>query len=266
MVEQVNFNHSAGVPIDERVLQAMEPYFRKFYGNPSSVHSAGQQSAKAIENARVQVSQLIAADSKDRIIFTSGATEANNLALQGFAYRHRRNGNHIIISQMEHLSIINTVKFLSKQGFEYNQVKVDQYGVIDTQALQKAITDQTILISIQHGNNEVGTIQPIAKISKIANDAAIPLHVDAVASAGQIPIDVTKMGISMLSLSSNDLYGPKGVGALFTKRGISIQPILLGGGQEYGIRSGSENVAGIVGMGAAAEIAQQQLEKNATHL
>ncbi len=266
MVEQVNFNHSAGVPIDERVLQAMEPYFRKFYGNPSSVHSAGQQSAKAIENARVQVSQLIAADSKDRIIFTSGATEANNLALQGFAYRHRRNGNHIIISQMEHLSIINTVKFLSKQGFEYNQVKVDQYGVIDTQALQKAITDQTIIISIQHGNKEVGTIQPIAKISKIANDAAIPLHVDAVASAGQIPIDVTKMGISMLSLSSNDLYGPKGVGALFTKRGISIQPILLGGGQEYGIRSGSENVAGIVGMGAAAEIAQQQLEKNATHL
>jgi cysteine desulfurase len=266
MVEQINFNHSAGVPIDERVLQAMEPYFSKYYGNPSSVHSIGQQSAKAIENARVQVSRLVGADSKDRIIFTSGATEANNLALQGFAFRHRRKGNHIITSQMEHLSIINTTKFLSKQGFEYSQVKVDEYGVVDIQAIQEAITDQTILISIQHGNNEVGTIQPIAEIAEIANDVGIPLHVDAVASAGQVPIDVSNMGISLLSLSSNDLYGPKGVGALFTKRGVSIQPILLGGGQEYGIRSGSENVAGIVGMGVAAEIAKQQLERNATHL
>jgi cysteine desulfurase len=244
----------------------MKPYFRQYYGNPSSVHAVGQQSAKAIANARVQVGQLIGAAPKDRIIFTSGATEANNLALQGFAYRHRRKGNHIIISRIEHLSIINTAKFLSKQGFEYTQVGVDKHGIVDTKALKEAITDQTILISIQHANNEVGTIQPIADIAKIANKAEIPLHVDAVASAGLIPVNVSKHSISLLTLSSNDLYGPKGVGALYTRKGIALQPILTGGGQEYGIRSGSENVPGIVGMGVAAEIAKEQLTDNVTRL
>ncbi|MFX0169556.1 MAG: cysteine desulfurase family protein [Candidatus Hodarchaeota archaeon] len=266
MVEQVSFNHSAGVPIDKRVLEAMHPYFRTYYGNPSSVHTAGQQSAKAVENARIQVARLIGAELKDRILFTSGATEANNLALQGYAYRHRRKGNHIIISQIEHLSIINTAKFLSKQGFEYSQVPVDEYGIVDTKALEALITDQTILISIQHANNEVGTIQPVKAIAKIANEAEIPLHMDAVASAGQIPINVTELGISMLSLSSNDLYGPKGVGALYLQQGIAVQPILLGGGQEYGVRSGSENVPGIVGMGVAAEIAEKQLDEYATYM
>lgn len=266
MAKQINFNHSAGVPVDERVLNVMKPYFREYYGNPSSVHTIGQQSAKAIANARVQVGKLIGADPKDHIIFTSGATEANNLALQGFAYRHRRKGNHIIISKMEHLSIINTAKFLSKQGFEYTQVGVDKHGIVDTKALKEVITDQTILISIQHANNEVGTIQPIADIAKIANTAEIPLHVDAVASAGLIPVNVSEYGLSLLSLSSNDLYGPKGVGALYTKKGVAIQPILTGGGQEYGIRSGSENVPGIVGIGAAAELAKKQLTDNATRL
>ena len=266
MVEQVNFNHSAGVPVDERVLEAMQPYFRSYYGNPSSVHTVGQQSAKAIENARVQVSRMIGAEPKDRILFTSGATEANNLALQGYAYRHRRKGNHLIISQVEHLSIINTAKFLSKQGFEYSQAPVDKHGIVDIKALESLITDQTILISIQHANNEVGTIQPIETIARIAREAELPLHVDAVASAGQIPIDVHELGIPMLTLSSNDLYGPKGVGALYMQQGIAIQPILLGGGQEYGVRSGSENVPGIVGIGSAAEIAQNNLEQYSTHL
>ncbi len=266
MAKQINFNHSAGVPVDERVLKIMKPYFRQYYGNPSSVHAIGQQSAKAIANARVQVGQLIGAAPKDHIIFTSGATEANNLALQGYAYRHRRKGNHIIISKMEHLSIINTAKFLSKQGFEYTQVGVDKHGIVDTKDLKKAITDQTILISIQHANNEVGTIQPLADIAKIANNAEIPLHVDAVASTGLIPINVSEHGISLLTLSSNDLYGPKGAGALYTQKGIALQPILTGGGQEYGIRSGSENVPGIVGMGAAAELAKEQLADNVTRL
>ena len=266
MTKQANFNHSASVPVDRRVLEAMKPYFRTYYGNPSSVHTAGQQSAKAIANARVQVGQLIGADAKDRILFTSGATEANNLALQGYAYRHRRKGNHLIISQMEHLSIINTAKFLNKQGFEYTQVPVDQYGIVDTKTLKDAITDQTILISIQHANNEVGTIQPLPDIAKIANDSNVPLHVDAVASTGQIPLNVSELGISLLTLSSNDLYGPKGVGALYAKKGIALQPILLGGGQEYGIRSGSENVPGIVGMGAAAEIAMKDLLQYTEHL
>ncbi|MFX0079685.1 MAG: cysteine desulfurase family protein [Candidatus Hermodarchaeota archaeon] len=266
MVKQINFNHSAGVPVDERVLMKMKPYFRQYYGNPSSVHSVGQQSAKAIANARVQVGQLIGAMPKDHIIFTSGATEANNLALQGFAYRNRRKGNHIIISKMEHLSIINTAKFLSKQGFEYTQVGVNKHGIVDTKALKEAITDQTILISIQHANNEVGTIQPIADIAKVANKVEIPLHVDAVASAGLIPVNASELGISLLTLSSNDLYGPKGVGALYAQKGVALQPILTGGGQENGIRSGSENVPGIVGMGAAAELAKEQLAENVTRL
>ncbi len=266
MVEQVNFNHSAGVPIDERVLAAMQPYFRTYYGNPGSVHTAGQQSAKAVENARIQVARLIGADAKDKIIFTSGATESNNLALQGFAYRNRRKGNHIILSQVEHLSIINTVKFLNKQGFESTQVPVDEFGLVNTKALEEAITDQTILISIQHANNEVGTVQPLAEIGKIAKSAEIPLHVDAVASAGQIPINVSDHGISLLTLSSNDLYGPKGVGALYLEKGIAVQTIILGGGQEYGIRSGSENVPGIVGMGLAAEIAMRQQPEFASYL
>ncbi len=266
MLKYVNFNHSAGVSVSEPVLDAMKPYFRDYYGNPSSVHSAGQQNAKAIENARVQVADLIGADSKDRILFTSGATEANNLALQGFALRHRKKGKHIIISQVEHLSIINTIKYLSKQGFEYTTIPVDQFGMVDPQTILEAITDQTLLVSIQHANNEVGTIQPIPEIAKIANDSKIPLHVDAVASAGQLPINVSEMGISLLSLSSNDLYGPKGVGALFLDQEISIQPILLGGGQEFGLRSGSENVPGIVGMGAAASLAKNELPTNTKHL
>ncbi len=263
---KINFNHSAGVPIDKRVLDAMEPYFRDFFGNPSSVHIEGQRASKAIENARVQVAELIGVDLKDRIIFTSGATEANNLALMGFAFRNRRKGNHIIVSKVEHLSILNTAKYLQKQGFEITQVPVDKFGIIDIKEYEAAITDQTILISIQHANNEVGTIQPIENIAKIANEHEIPLHVDAVASAGQIPINMIKTGISMLTLSSNDLYGPKGVGALILKRGITVQPILLGGGQEFGLRSGSENVPGIVGMGAAASIAREELPTYANHL
>lgn len=266
MTELINFNHSAGVPVDPRVLEVMEPYLKTFYGNPSSVHRIGQQSAKAMENARVQVAQLIGADSKDKIIFTSGSTEANNLALQGYANRHSRKGNHIIISKVEHLSIINTVKFLSKQGFEYTQIPVDKFGIVDMQALIEAITNKTILISIQHANNEMGTIQPLADIAQIANDSNVPLHVDATASVGQIPVNVSDLGVSLLTLSSNDLYGPKGVGALYVKQGVALQPILFGGGQEYGIRSGSENVPGIVGMGVAAKIARNEISENAKRL
>ncbi|MFX1563169.1 MAG: cysteine desulfurase family protein [Promethearchaeota archaeon] len=259
MVEQINFNHSAGVPVDERVIEAMMPYFRDYYGNPSSVHRAGQEAAKAIANSRAQVSELIGAAINDRVIFTGSATEANNLALIGFANHNRHKGNHIITSKVEHLSILNPCKVLVKQGFDVTQIPVDKYGAINVQDLQDSITDKTILISIQHANGEVGTIQPLRKISSIATDAKIPLHVDAVASAGQIPINVQDMGISMLTLSSSDLYGPKGVGALFIQKGVPIQPIIMGGGQEQGLRSGTENVPGIVGMGAAASIAAAEL-------
>lgn len=266
MVKRVNLNHAAGNPVDKRVLKGMLPYFQEFYGNPSSVHFAGRQAAKAVANARMQIVKLLGADLKDKIVFTSGATEANNLALIGFAYRNRRKGNHIITSEVEHLSILNPLKFLVKQGFEVTRVPVDKHGVLKLEALKEAITDQTILLSIQHANNEVGTIQPIQEISDIAQDAKIPLHLDAVASTGQVPINLPDVGASLMTLSSNDLYGPRGVGALVIRRGTSIQPILLGGGQEMGLRSGSENVSGIVGMGIAAEIAADELAANSRHL
>jgi cysteine desulfurase len=266
MVEQVNFNHNAGAPVSPRVLDAMMPYFRDYFGNPSSVHSAGQQAAKAIENARVQVGELIGATTDDRVVFTSGATEANNLALIGYALRNRSRGTHIITSQVEHLSILNTAKFLVKQGFRITQIPVDPQGVINLQALQEAVSKDTILISIQHANNEVGTIQPLREIARTASDANIPLHVDAVASAGQLRIQMHEQGISMLTLSSNDLYGPKGVGALAIREGVSMQPTILGGGQELGLRSGSENVPGIVGMGAAANLTAKEFTARIRHL
>ena len=266
MVERVNLNHAAGNPVDSRVLEGMLPYFPKFYGNPSSVHIAGRQAAKAVANARMQIVNLVGADLKDRIVFTSGATEANNLALIGFAYRNRSKGNHIITTDVEHLSILNPLKFLAKQGFEVTKIPVDEHGVIKLETLKEAITDKTILLSIQHANNEVGSIQPIQEVAGIAGDAKIPLHVDAVASAGQLPINISDLGASIMTLSSSDLYGPRGVGALVVRRGTPIQPILLGGGQEMGLRSGSENVSGIVGMGIAAELAEKELEANIQHL
>ncbi len=266
MVERVNLNHAAGNPVDKRVLEGMLPYFQEYYGNPSSVHIVGQHAAKAVANARMQIVQLVGADTKDRIVFTSGATEANNLALIGFAYRNRRKGNHIITSEVEHLSILNPLKFLVKQGFEVTRIPVDEHGIIKLEALKEAITDKTILFSIQHANNEVGTIQPIQEVAAIAGDSKIPLHVDAVASAGQVSINIPDLGVSLLTLSSNDLYGPRGVGALVIRRGTPIQPVILGGGQELGLRSGSENVSGIVGMGIAAEIAADELTANIQHL
>jgi cysteine desulfurase len=266
MIEQVNLNHNAGVPVNRKVLEAMMPYFKDYYGNPSSVHSVGQQAAKAIENARVQVAELVGATTDDRVVFTSGATEANNLALIGYALRNRNRGTHIITSQVEHLSILNTAKFLAKQGFKVTQIPVDPQGVVNVRALQEAVSKDTILISIQHANNEVGTIQPIGEIAQIAKDANIPFHVDAVASVGQLRVNLHEQDISLLTLSSNDLYGPKGVGALVVREGVSIQPVMLGGGQEMGLRSGSENVPGIVGMGAAASFAARELTKNIRHL
>ena len=262
----VNFDHSAGRPVDPRVLEAMLPYFKERFGNPSSVHAAGQEAFKAVEEARRRVSQLVGAAPEDRILFTSGATEANNLALLGFALRHRRRGKHIITSQVEHLSILNPCKFLERQGFKVTRLPVDEHGTVSVEALQEAIDKDTILISVQHANGEVGTIQPIEEVAAIAGEAGVPLHVDAVASAGQIPIDVQRMGISMLTLPSNDLAGPRGVGALYLRKGTALHPILMGGGQEWGLRSGTENVAGIVGMGVAAQLAAEELPSTAQHL
>jgi len=252
-------DHGAGMPLDSKVFEAMKPYFRENYGNPSSSHSSGNVARNAIESSREKVARLVAAEKPQEVIFTSGGTESSNLAIKGFAYRNRKKGNHIITTAIEHISVLNVCKFLQKQGFEVTYVPVDKQGMVDLEKLEDAINDRTILISVMYANGEVGTIQPIREIGKLAQENKVVFHVDAVAAAGQVPINVKEENIDLLSLSSNDLYGPKGVGALYIKAGTKIQPIIQGGGQERGLRSGTENIPGIVGMGKAAEVAKREM-------
>jgi len=265
-VRRIYMDYGAGVPVDSRVLEAMEPYFTEAFGNPSSVHSLGQEAKKAVEESRKHVADLIGAETKDEIIFTSGATESNNLAIKGVAYRNKGKGDHLITSTIEHMSVINTFKYLQKEGFKTTFVPVDKYGTIDVEALKKAITNQTTLISVMYANGEIGTIEPIKEIGEIAHEKGISLHVDAVAAEGQVPINVTNEHIDLLTLSSNDLYGPKGVGALYIKSGTRIQPVIQGGGQEKGLRSGTEDVPSIVGMGKAAENALKEMPSESLRL
>ena len=265
-VKRVYVDYGAGTPVDPRVLEVMEPYFTKRFGNPSSVHSMGQEAKKAVEESRKSVADLVGAEIKGEIVFTSGATESNNLAIKGVAYRNKNRGNHMITTTIEHMSVINTFKYLQKEGFKTTYVPVDNYGIVDIETLKNAITDQTILISVMYANGEIGTVEPIKEIGEIAHEKNIYLHVDAVAAAGQVPIDVMDEHIDLLSLSSNDLYGPKGVGGLYVKTGTKIQPVIQGGGQERGLRSGTENVQAIVGMGKAAEIAEKEMKSESVRL
>jgi len=260
VMRRVYMDHVAGMPIDERVLEAMRLYFTQNYGNPSSIHSFGNEARNAISEARGKVAKLIGAEKEEEIIFTSGGTESNNLAIKGLAYRNKNKGNHIITSSIEHMSVINTCKDLSKQGFEVTFLPVDKYGVVDVQTLEREIKDKTILVSIMYANGEIGTIEPIREVGKIVHEKGAYLHVDAVAAAGQIPINVQEENIDLLSLSSNDMYGPRGVGALYIKAGTRIQSIMYGGGQERGLRSGTENLPGIVGIGEAVEIARTEMK------
>lgn len=264
-MRRIYLDHMSGMPIDKRVLDVMRPYLDTHYGNPSSTHGFGNEARQAIDDARNKVATLVGAETKE-ILFTSGGTESNNLAIKGVAYRNKNKGNHIITSSIEHMSVINPCKDLSKQGFNVTYLPVDPYGTVNVEALKDAVTDKTILVSIMYANNEIGTIEPISEISEIVHDKGGLLHVDAVAAAGQIRIEVQKDNIDLLSLSSNDLYGPRGTGALYVKTRTRIQPIILGGGQERGIRSGTENVAGIAGMGAAAELATSEIPLEAARL
>ena len=208
----------------------------------------------------------MAAEKPQEVVFTSGGTESNNLAIKGVAYRNREKGNHIITTAIEHISVMNICKFLQKQGFEVSYVPVDKQGVVDLEKLEAAINGRTILISVMYANGEIGTIQPIREIGKVAHENQVIFHVDAVAAAGKVPINVKEENIDLLSISSNDMYGPKGVGALYIKKGTKVQPIIQGGGQERGLRSGTENVPGIVGMGEAAEIAKRGMEAEGKRL
>ncbi|MDP2767987.1 MAG: aminotransferase class V-fold PLP-dependent enzyme [Candidatus Methanoperedens sp.] len=260
-MRQVYMDHGSASPVAVRVLEAMLPYFDKDIGNPSSLHSAGRKAKRELENARGKVANLIGAQNAKSIIFTSCATESNNLALRGAAMRYKDKGNHIITTSIEHMSVMNALKDLQRSGFEVTHIPVDKDGLVNAEQIKNAINDKTILISVMYANGEVGTVQPIREIGEIASDRKILFHVDGTAAVGKMPVNVEDEHIDLLTISSNDMYGPKGVGALYIKQGVRIMPFMLGGGQESGMRSGSLNIPGIVGMGKAAELAANEIFK-----
>ncbi|MEX2737997.1 MAG: cysteine desulfurase family protein [Candidatus Wukongarchaeota archaeon] len=259
-------DYQAGMPIDPIVFETMKPYFTENFGNPSSLHYLSQPVKEALTNARQKIAELINAETpKKEIIFTSGGTESINMAIKGAALRNKNEGNHIITSSIEHMATLNSCKSLMKEGFNITFLPVDEHGIVDIESLKEAITDKTILISIMYANNEIGTIEPIKEIGEIAGDKKIYFHTDAVAAAGKIPIDVQEENIGLMTLSSNDIYGPKGVGALYVNKRVKVTPIIHGGGQERGLRSGTENIPGIVGFGKAAELAKENMEDEIKH-
>lgn len=272
-MKRIYLDHAATTPTHPEVLAEMRPYFSERFGNPSSIHSFGQEARAAVEKAREQVAGLIGG-SVQEIVFTSGGTESDNFALHGALIANMSKGDHIITSAIEHHAVLETCKFLEKHGAQVTYLPVDKYGLVDPQDVGKAITDKTILVSVMHANNEIGTIEPIEEISKILNDRRgtkdegrkIYFHTDAVQTVGGIPVDVNKLGVDLLSISSHKLYGPKGVGALYIKKGTRIAPFLRGGGQERNRRATTENVPGIVGFGKACELARLELDARIKHL
>jgi len=244
----------------------MLPYLTDKYGNPSSLHSWGNEARRALEDARSNIVDLIEAKKPEEVFFTAGGTESNNIAIKGVASRNKDRGNHIVTTSIEHMSVVNPCKSLMKQGFEVTFVPVDKYGVVDVQALEKAIKDKTTLVSVTYASGEIGTTQPIKEISEIVHSKGASFHVDAVSACGQTPINVQTEGMDLMSISSNDMYGPRGAGALYVRTGTRIEPIIQGGGQERGLRSGTENIAAIVGMGKAAEIATIEMKTEGKRL
>ncbi|MBN2028057.1 MAG: aminotransferase class V-fold PLP-dependent enzyme [Actinobacteria bacterium] len=264
-MREVNLDNYAATPLPPEVRDAMLPFLGEDFGNPSSLHSRGDTAREAVEEAREKVASLIGANPEE-IIFTSNGTEANNLAIKGIAAGSRRKGKHIVVSAVEHFSVLHAARSLEKQGYELSLIPVDEYGSMDLEEMASAIGDDTVLVSVMTANGEVGTIQPIAEAARIAAEREVPFHTDAVAAAGTIPIDVGESGVSALSLSSDLIYGPQGVGALWVKRGLRLIPMLDGGVQEGGRRGGTENVAGIVGMGKAAEMAAANMPERSDRL
>ena len=260
-MERIYLDHASSMPVDPRVFEFAKPYLIEKFTNPSSLYNAGAEAKQVVEDSRKKIADFINAENTKSIIFASCATESNNLAIRGTALRNQKDGKTVIASAIEHISVINPMKELQKNGWTYNIIPVDKYGIVDLSELKKLLPKDTIVTSIMYANNEIGTIEPIKEISKIVHENGKYLHVDATAAAGRIPIDVQKDGIDLLTLSSNDLYGPPGAGALYVKPGVKIQSVMPGGGQERGLRSGTENVFAIAGMGEAAKIAKQEMKK-----
>ena len=264
-MDRIYLDNAATTAVSPEVLEAMLPYFTQCFGNPSSIHSTGRDARRAVDAARRQVAGAIGAQPQE-IYFTAGGSESDNWAIKGTAFARRNKGNHIITSAIEHHAVLHTCAWLEKQGFEVTYLPVDEFGRVRVEDVEKAITDKTILITIMAANNEIGTIQPIEEIGRLAHDKGILFHTDAVQAIGAMPIDVNAMHIDMLSMSGHKFHGPKGIGALYIRKGVKIDQYLHGGAQERGQRAGTENLAGIVGMGKAIEIATQHLEENARRL
>jgi len=261
----IYLDHAATTPVDPAVVNAMIPYFTEKYGNPSSIYSIAREARKAMDWARDTVAEVLGA-SPAEIIFTGCGTESDNLALKGVAFAHRHRGNHIITTQVEHHAILHTAEYLEKRfGFRVTYLPVDQYGIVSLEALEKALTPDTILVSIMYANNEVGTIQPIPEIARILKGRNVIFHTDAVQAGGSLDLNVDRLGVDMLSLSGHKFYGPKGVGVLYVRKGTSYWPQQQGGGQERGRRAGTENTAGIVGLATALKLAYDHLEENNAH-
>lgn len=271
MSKIIYLDHNATTAVHKEVVKAMEPFYNKRYGNASSVHQVGQDVRKAVEESRETIADYLGTEAVD-IIFTSGGTESDNFAIKGVAFANKDYGNHIITSQIEHLAVIETCKFLEKKGFEVTYLPVDRYGLVSSIDLEKAITDRTVLVSIMHANNEVGTIQPISELAKVikrANESRtaskkppIYFHADAIQSLGKIPVDVEDLEVDLLSISAHKIYGPKGIGALYLRKGTKIAPYQYGGHHERNLRAGTENVPAIAGFARAVELAKSNFHKN----
>lgn len=264
-MRQIYLDYAATTPVDPRVLRAMLPYFIKKFGNTMSFHSFGQEAKVALEESREKIADLIGANANE-IIFTGSATESNNIALKGVAFANKNRGNHIIISPIEHDCVLESAKWLEKQGFKITQLPVNKYGLIESADVEKAIKPETILVSIIHASNEIGTIQDVGKIGKICREKGVLFHTDASQSFGKISIDVKAMNIDLLTASSHKIYGPKGAALLFVRKGVRILPILHGGGHESGLRSSTINVPAVVGFAKAAEIYKKEGKKEALKL
>jgi len=264
-MRRIYLDHAATTPTRPEVVKAMLPYFTDAFGNPSSIYSYGREARGAVEEARTKVAELIGARSEE-IIFTSGGTEADNYALKGIAYANERKGDHIITTSIEHHAVLEVCKFLGRRGFKITYLPVDEYGLVAPDDVKRAITDKTILISVMHANNEVGTIEPVEEIGKIAREAGVCFHTDAVQTLGHIPVNVDKLKVDLLAISAHKFYGPKGVGALYVRKGTRLVSFMHGGEQEKRRRAGTENVPAIVGLGRAVELAGQEIGKEAEQL